>query len=156
MFQFESKSPQATSELAESLAPWLDFGDALLLDGPVGSGKSHFARSLIRALCGQQSEVPSPSFTLVQTYEYLRGQVWHIDLYRLAGAEEVAELGLETAWLSAIAIVEWPDRLGRTRPARHLAIDISPHAFEENWRNIRIAPKGDWPWLDGALGQFDA
>ena len=83
-----------TAAFARALAPELGAGDTLLLDGPVGAGKSHFARALIRArLQNPAEDVPSPTFTLVQTYEG-SPPIWHADLYRLTDAAEIDELGL--------------------------------------------------------------
>lgn len=108
---------------ARALAPDLRAGDTVLLDGPVGAGKSHFARALIRArLQNPGEEVPSPTFTLVQTYD---GQppIWHADLYRLTDASEIDELGLTDALPDSIALIEWPDRMNPP-PPEALRIDI--------------------------------
>jgi len=128
--------PAATAAFAEWLAPRLGAGDTLLLHGPLGSGKTHFARALIRArqrTAGQApEEVPSPSFTLVQTYCAGPLEIWHADLYRLHDAGEVVELGLSEAFGSALCLVEWPDRLGGETPpdALHLtfAMAAAPQA----------------------------
>lgn len=90
-------------------------GDCLLLEGQIGAGKSHFARALIRARLGREEDVPSPTFTLVQTYQ-ADVEIWHADLYRLGHPDEVLELGLEAAFDDAICLIEWPDRLGRHLP----------------------------------------
>ena len=110
----------ATDALAARLARVLSPGDTVLLSGHLGAGKTHLARALIRALIGPGGEaepVPSPTFTLVQTYETARGEVWHADLYRLGERSEVDELGLDTAMGVAICLVEWPDRLAPRWPA---------------------------------------
>ncbi len=96
----------------------------VLLDGPVGAGKSHIARAAIRALAGEATEVPSPSFTLVQTYDTLQGEVWHADLYRLTGPDDVLELGLAEAMQSAIVLIEWPDRLGKLTPSNATRLSL--------------------------------
>jgi tRNA threonylcarbamoyladenosine biosynthesis protein TsaE len=113
--------------LAQTLRP----GDAVLLSGDLGAGKSALARAAITALLaedGREDEIPSPSFTLAQTYDSARGEIWHVDLYRLSGPESCAELGLEEAFETAIVFVEWPDRLGFLRPKRRLeiALDFTP------------------------------
>ena len=119
----------ATAALGERLAGLLHAGDTVLLEGPIGAGKSHLARALIRALLGRMEDVPSPSFTLVQTYDADGVEIWHADLYRLSHPDEVLELGLEDAFATAICLVEWPERLGSHLP---------PDAL-----HLRLAAQGD-------------
>lgn len=116
--------PDATDRLARHLAGLVTPGDTLLLEGPIGAGKSHLARALIRAL-GVAEDIPSPTFTLVQVYETALGEVWHSDLYRLSGPDEALELGLIEAFPTAICLVEWPDRLGSDRPDSALTLRFS-------------------------------
>ncbi|MCZ8334153.1 MAG: tRNA (adenosine(37)-N6)-threonylcarbamoyltransferase complex ATPase subunit type 1 TsaE [Rhodobacteraceae bacterium] len=115
----------ATAALGERLARLLQPGDTVLLEGPIGAGKSHLARALIRARLGRMEDVPSPTFTLVQTYEAADTEIWHADLYRLSHPDEVLELGLEQAFGTAICLVEWPDRLGPHLPADALHLQLS-------------------------------
>lgn len=112
----------ATIALGRRLARALRPGDTVLLAGDLGAGKSTLARSIIRARAGAAIDVPSPTFTLVQTYDLPGGEVWHFDLYRLGAADEVWELGWEEAAGMAIVLVEWPDRLGPLTPADRLDI----------------------------------
>lgn len=100
-----------TACLGQWLARGLGAGDVVLLDGPIGAGKTHLARALIRARLGHDEDIPSPTFTLVQSYA-ADIEIWHADLYRLSHPDEVRELGLEAAFASALCLVEWPDRLG--------------------------------------------
>lgn len=125
---FTLSSPDATAALAAQVGAILAPGDALLLVGPVGAGKSHFARALIQSLQDDPEDVPSPTFTLVQTYETRSGQIWHCDLYRLSGPDEIEELGLADALDTAICLIEWPDRLGELTPrdALTLQLDLGP------------------------------
>lgn len=129
-----------TAGLARALAPLLRPGDTLLLDGPVGAGKTHFARALIRARQGEAAEdVPSPTFTLVQTYADAEGtELWHADLYRLADPSELAELGLDEAMGTAITLIEWPDRLDRP-PEGALRVALAPAGPDRR----RITLSGD-------------
>lgn len=106
----------ATTRLGAWLAPRLRAGDCLLLEGPIGAGKSHLARAIIRARLGRMEDVPSPTFTLVQSYEAEGVEIWHADLYRLGHPDEAFELGLEEAMINAITLIEWPERLGNAAP----------------------------------------
>lgn len=116
----------ATDRLAVWLAPFLGGGDAVLLHGPLGAGKSHFARALIRARLHRMEEVPSPSFTLVQVYDDADAEIWHADLYRLSHPDDVLELGLVDAFATAICLVEWPERLGPLAPPDALHLTLTP------------------------------
>lgn len=118
----------ATSRLAAAVAVLLRRGDTILLQGPIGAGKSAFARGVIRARLGRMEDVPSPTFTLVQTYEAPDGDIWHCDLYRLTHPDEVLELGLDDAFQTAICLIEWPDRLGRDAPQDALTLTFAARA----------------------------
>ncbi|MFP5478072.1 MAG: tRNA (adenosine(37)-N6)-threonylcarbamoyltransferase complex ATPase subunit type 1 TsaE [Alphaproteobacteria bacterium] len=115
----------ATAALGARLARVARAGDVILLSGPIGAGKSHFARAFLRARLGQGEEVPSPTFTLVQTYGPPGDEIFHADLYRLTHPDEVWELGLDDAFTQAICLVEWPDRLGTHLPPHALRLDLS-------------------------------
>ena len=138
--------------MAEAFAQHLTPGDCLLLAGPVGAGKTHFARSIIQAMMakdGAVEDVPSPTFTLVQVYETSAGEVWHTDLYRLSHVDELVELGLEDAFETAITLVEWPDRLGVARPSRYLDLTFSMPDPETDVRVLELVTVGaGWSWLD--------
>lgn len=140
------------TEFATSFSTHLKAGDCVLLSGPVGAGKTHFARSVIQAMMardGAIEDVPSPTFTLVQVYETSAGEVWHTDLYRLSHVDELVELGLEDAFDEAITLVEWPDRLGSTRPIRHLDLTFLMPDIESDVRVLELIAVGDgWDWLD--------
>lgn len=119
--------PDATDRLARLMAQHLRAGDSVLLSGSVGAGKSHFARAFIRHHFGPSQEVPSPSFTLVQTYQNDLVEIWHADLYRLTHPDEVQELGLADAMAEAICLIEWPDRLGAIQPLRPIHLRLINH-----------------------------
>jgi tRNA threonylcarbamoyladenosine biosynthesis protein TsaE len=134
----------ATHRLAACIAPGLHPGDTLLLDGGIGAGKTAFARALIRAATGNPTEeVPSPTFTLVQTYATPRGEIWHADLYRLSHPDEARELGLAEAMENAICLIEWPDRLGDLAPPG--ALMLSFEALPEGPHRVRISGPPPWP-----------
>lgn len=101
----------ATGRLGAAVAPLLESGEAVLLYGPLGMGKSTLARGLIRALTRPDEDVPSPTFTLVQFYPS-DPPVAHFDLYRLTRPEEAFEIGLDDALDEGCAVIEWPERLG--------------------------------------------
>lgn len=129
-----------TAALGRALAGLLTAGDTVLLEGGVGAGKSHLARALIRARQRDfDAEVPSPTFTLVQTYAdaFTGTEIWHADLYRLSDPDELAELGLDEAMEHAICLIEWPERLDPP-PARALRIVIEPSGASEDLRKISL------------------
>ncbi|MGR3806061.1 tRNA (adenosine(37)-N6)-threonylcarbamoyltransferase complex ATPase subunit type 1 TsaE [Marinibacterium profundimaris] len=144
-------SPDATADCAAALGRCLTPGDVVLLDGPVGAGKSHFARALIQSLQDEPEDVPSPTFTLVQSYDTVRGPVWHCDLYRMSGPDELIELGLLEAFDDAICLIEWPDRLGDLAPADALCITLTPDPDLPDCRHLRISASGD-SWTSRLTG----
>lgn len=138
-------SEAETAALAARLAGVARPGDVLLLAGPLGAGKTSFARSFIRAKLGQPTlEVPSPTFTLVQTYQRAEASLWHYDLWRLTGADALEELAWDEAQ-AGITLVEWPDRLGALMPDKALEISIS---LKGAGREINL--KGEQRWFDAS------
>ena len=132
----------ATQQLGVRLAGLVQAGDVILLQGDLGAGKSTLARAFIRALTHPDEEVPSPTFTLVQTYDTDHGPLWHFDLYRLEKPEDVLELGFEDA-CADICLVEWPERLGSLLPKKRLEVvmEIAPNSVG---RIVRLVPTGHW------------
>ncbi|MCB9959462.1 MAG: tRNA (adenosine(37)-N6)-threonylcarbamoyltransferase complex ATPase subunit type 1 TsaE [Rhodospirillaceae bacterium] len=133
----------ATCALGARLVPALRPGDVLLLAGGLGTGKTTLARAGIQAALGGPAEVPSPTFTLVQTYDLPAGTLWHFDLYRLGDPAEVLELGFEDAVADGIVLVEWPDRLGPLLPARHATVDLIAEPGSDR-RRAHLSFVGDW------------
>ncbi|SFS84049.1 tRNA threonylcarbamoyladenosine biosynthesis protein TsaE [Sulfitobacter marinus] len=132
---------EETSQAARALGAGLTAGDTILLTGDVGAGKTHFARSLIQSLLTTPEDVPSPTFTLVQTYDTSAGTIWHADLYRLTSTFEIEELGLSDAFQDAICLVEWPDRLGDLKPKD--ALEIALETTGDDSRILTASWDGD-------------
>lgn len=122
--QIDLKTPEETCRLAQAFGDQVAPGDSILLNGSVGAGKTHFARCLILSQLNCPEDVPSPTFTLVQTYDTAVGEIWHADLYRLSDFSEVEELGLNQAFSEAVCLVEWPDRLGDQSPKDALTLSL--------------------------------
>ncbi len=153
-FTYISASADQTCDLARSLSAELKPGDVLLLSGEIGAGKTHFARCLILASLIEAEDVPSPTYTLVQTYKGMTADIWHADLYRLSDISEIEELGLADAFTDAISLIEWPDRLGELAPASALHIQFDPGPTDDA-RFIRFNWTADrWAFL--LKGEVDA
>jgi tRNA threonylcarbamoyladenosine biosynthesis protein TsaE len=133
----------ATERLAASLAARAERGDVIALAGGLGAGKTTFARAFVHARPGgrEVDDVPSPTFTLVQVYDLPGVPVWHFDLYRLDRPEDALELGIEDAFADAIALIEWPDRLGALLPAERLEVILEPGPSETS-RHARLIAHG--------------
>jgi len=132
--------------LARKIADLLKAGDCLLLEGDLGAGKTSFARAAIRKLIGDENnsiDVPSPTFTLVQSYDAPDFTIHHADLYRLSDPSELIELGLFSEDEPNISLIEWPDRLGDMTPQDWLRLRFQ-HSGE--LREITFeTPDGEWP-----------
>lgn len=134
--------PQATHDAGAALAPHLHVGDVIALSGNLGAGKTSFARGLLAGL-GLAGEAPSPSFALVIPYAppVLRLPVWHVDLYRIDGADEAEELGLDDALYDSALLIEWPERLGTRLWSHALGLHFAP---EGNGRRLTVAAPPSW------------
>lgn len=142
ILELELASLAETETLAATLARVAKPGDVIALSGDLGAGKSALARAFVRALTDPDEDVPSPTFTLVQTYDTERGDVWHFDLYRLETPEEALELGIEDAFHDAISLIEWPERLGPYLPRGRLDVHIM--IVSDTARRVRLTAHGDW------------
>ena len=130
----------AAAAFGRALAQALRAGDIVLLEGDLGAGKTTLARGLIAAFC-QTNEAPSPTFTLVETYDGQNPPLWHFDLYRLEKAEDVWELGLEDALDNSVCLIEWPDRISGLLPAGALRLRLK---IEEDGRTLACDADENW------------
>jgi N-acetylmuramate 1-kinase len=138
------ENERATLALAADIAAALEPGDMVTLSGDLGAGKTAFARAMIRTLAGDPNiEVPSPTFTLMQTYDLPRFPVVHADLYRLEGPGELTELGFDDLPKDAVVLLEWPDRAAGLLPPDRLdvALTLAPQLGPER-RDARITGYG--------------
>ncbi len=133
-------SPAETRQLGEKLAHALRPGDVLLLYGDLGAGKSEFTRGIARGL-GISGPIASPSFVILNVYDSGRLPLYHFDWYRLHGAEELFEMGMDE-YLSGdgVAVVEWPTQCPEAIPEKHLAVHVTPLGDAD--REITIRPAG--------------
>jgi len=132
--------PDAAAAFARRLATQLGAGDAVLLSGELGAGKTTLARAAIEALTGE-TDIPSPTYTLIQSYETRSGiPLAHADLYRVEAPDELDELGLEESWREGIALIEWPDRLVEY-PGRRIEIELE---FTPGGRRAVLRGFGGW------------
>ena len=120
---FISHNEAETAEVARKLAQITKRGDVWALNGTLGAGKSVFARAFIQSLTDAE-EVPSPTFTLVQSYWTDDFDIYHYDLYRLERAMDIFELGVEDAFFSGVSLVEWPEKMESFAPRNMWQVNI--------------------------------
>jgi len=132
-----------TAEIAASLAEVLGPGDVVLLQGGLAAGKTFFTRHLVQAL-GTQDDISSPTYTIANIYQTKRCDVLHVDAYRLSGAQEFYNLGLEEEIETAISIIEWGGRIEEAFDA-YLRITFSPVPEQEGARVLEVAALGQRP-----------
>lgn len=142
-FSIALPTAEDTDNLGQVLSRYARTGDCILLTGQIGAGKSALARAFIRARLGPDTEVPSPTFTVVQTYEDENVEIWHADLYRLSDTQEAVELGLTDAFDEHICLIEWPELLEGIVPDSALSIHLTVHdthhlatlTYMANWQD---------------------
>ena len=132
----------ATARLGAAIAGGLKPGDAVALWGDLGAGKTTLARAILTAL-GVTEDVPSPTFTLVQSYD-TRPAVAHYDLYRLKSGRELEELGFEDALADGAVLVEWPERAPEALPPESLHVRL---AIRDGGRTARLTGPARWESL---------
>jgi len=144
-----------TRDLATRLAGIARPGLSVYLEGPVGAGKTELARATIQTLLARYDrveDVPSPTFTLVQTYLAGDLEIWHADLYRLADPNELVEIGLEDALETAFCLIEWPDRMPPDMSdSDHLHISLHPGLADDSRRAMLSGDEQTLRMLQGGL-----
>lgn len=135
------KTEQDSVNFAYSLAKTLKAGDILLFNGNLGSGKTFICREIIKYFCGTGTNVTSPTFNLLQTYEAPNFVIYHYDLYRLKYAEEIYELGIEEALDNNLCLIEWPEIISglfQTLPSGNSMININLKAINDGSRTVEM------------------
>jgi tRNA threonylcarbamoyladenosine biosynthesis protein TsaE len=123
--------PHHAETVAKAIAP----GCPVLLFGPMGVGKSTFARALLRILIPNLVHIPSPSFPIMLAYSASTGTIWHVDLYRIDAFSDLAPLGLNETIRNERCIIEWPDRLGPLMPERYISLSLDFVSPGEEWQH---------------------
>lgn len=118
-------SPEETEAFASALARTLEPGTVVALDGDLGAGKTHFTRGLVLGLGGDARQVSSPTYTILQVYETPRMAVFHLDAYRLAGADDLESIGFdELLTENGLVVIEWASRVVDVLPQEHVAVHL--------------------------------
>lgn len=125
VYSYLSHTEEDTAKLGQRVAQIAQKGDIFALEGTLGMGKSVFCRAFIQSLVGN-TEVPSPTFTLLQTYDAPDFEIYHFDLYRLKDPDEIFELGMEEAMYQGVCLIEWPEKMGGYLPRRAITVQITP------------------------------
>ena len=120
--KYLSQSEQETVSFAKEFAKTLKGDEISALWGTLGMGKTVFAKAVIQELTGRKEDVPSPTFTLLQTYDTPKGEIFHFDFYRLKNPDEAYEIGIEDAFESGICLIEWPEKIGKLLPKKAINI----------------------------------
>ncbi len=137
--KFTCKNEAEMLVLGGRMGAWLNSRDIVAMTGDLGAGKTTLVRGLIQAQMPNE-EVPSPTYTLVQTYDLPHYELWHCDLYRLKHPDEAFELGLIDAFEEAVCVLEWPDKIGQHLPDTALNVHI---AFAGDGREVTFGPEWD-------------
>lgn len=136
-FNYNSLSENDVQQLARRVAQIARIKDIFLLYGTLGMGKTVFAKAFISELSGVE-EVPSPTFTLLQSYASPEFELYHYDLYRIEDEEELFELGIEDAFYDGVTLIEWPEKLGKLKPNNVFEITITQAKDHPDMRDISI------------------
>lgn len=136
--KYLSQSEKETISFAKKFAKTLKGDEIIALWGTLGMGKTVFAKAIIQELTGRKEDVPSPTFTLLQTYDTALGEVYHFDFYRLKNPEEAYEIGIEDAFESGICLIEWPEKIGALLPKRAINVYFE---MTDKGRQISVGEK---------------
>ena len=134
MICLTSITEEETKKIAAELAKRVKPGDVIALYGTLGVGKTAFCRGFVQSLL-PETEVPSPTFTLLQVYDTPKFPVYHFDMYRLKSPEEAYEIGIEDAFAEGVSLIEWPEKIGKLLPKKHITVTIEQN---DKGRMIRI------------------
>ena len=140
---FDLETEADTAVLGREIAAHLAAGDTVTLSGPLGAGKTVLARAIVRAFLPRE-EVPSPTFTLVQSYDTQNFTISHADLYRVKAASEIRELGLDEALENGVLIIEWPDRMNDLLAEDRLDIMFEATEGVGETRLMKLVGRGTW------------
>ncbi|OUX44732.1 tRNA (adenosine(37)-N6)-threonylcarbamoyltransferase complex ATPase subunit type 1 TsaE [bacterium TMED277] len=134
-------------DLAEIFAKNIEKGDIILVEGPIGIGKTFFSRAIINARCLidklEIEEVPSPTFSIIQEYDLKYFSILHLDLYRLEIETDLLELGVPDIFDENVMIIEWPDLIKNFLPSRFLSVSLFQNNTDINSRNIKLKFVGE-------------
>jgi tRNA threonylcarbamoyladenosine biosynthesis protein TsaE len=134
---YQSTSVEQTESIAAELAKRLIGGEVIALHGDLGAGKTQFVRGLVKGLGGDGRAVSSPTYVLLNVYDRARLTVFHLDAYRITGADDFEAIGFsELLDQGGVVAVEWPERVPALLPARRIAVRITP--TDESTRRIEI------------------
>jgi tRNA threonylcarbamoyladenosine biosynthesis protein TsaE len=146
-YEIELPDLAATAAFGTRLARSLRRGDVVALKGGLGAGKTTLARAIVAELSPETEDVPSPTFTLVQTYPVAladgAAELWHFDLYRLDRPNQIYELGIEEALAEGVSLIEWPELAAGMLPERTL-LSITLQIASGQARRARIAGGAAW------------
>jgi tRNA threonylcarbamoyladenosine biosynthesis protein TsaE len=137
--EFILKNEDESKALAQKIAKMLKPYDVIAFAGDLGSGKTFLCRQIIKYLCSDDTNVTSPTFNLLQTYDYDKCSIYHFDLYRLEHISEIYELGIEEAFAGHISLIEWPEIISTILPKDTIHINIK--IIDDNMRKISIKSK---------------
>lgn len=135
MAVFIADSEKETHKIAGDLAQRVSVPCVICLKGTLGAGKTSFARGFIQSLCGEDTVVQSPTFSLTQIYHSPKGDIWHMDMYRLKKPEEIFEIGADEAFYNAICLVEWSEKIAPFLPQKYITVQID---IQNTQRKITI------------------